>query len=238
MITYDVTHCELLADDVTRVVLRPASNESILYQAGQYIKVVHRNDTLSPLSIACAPNKFSQIELHLAHPENNPDSHDILLTIAVEKKLILRGPYGSCTHTKIVGDGNLPIIFLARGTGFAPIKSIIEELKKIEKYPAMFVYWGATRPEELYLNELARRWTRELKDFSYTPVLSRQHTNWSGKMGLLQHIILQDHPNLANYQVYASAPEPIVHDAWHEFFKAGLPREHYFSDVFDYDPES
>ncbi len=222
-IIYDVIEYKPLADTIMYIRLQAPVNQRIEYQAGQYIKVIHRDKSMSPLSIACAPGDCSIIELHLAHPKNNLQAQDILLMVEQMKQLSLSGPYGTSTAAKIFGEQ--PIIFLARGTGFAPIKSIIEELDKFKKYPAMHLYWSAASASELYMDKLARQWTSELKNFSYTQVLNR---------ALVQNVILKDYPELAHYRVLASAPEAIVHAALQTFLGAGLTREHYFSDLFDY----
>jgi CDP-4-dehydro-6-deoxyglucose reductase len=222
-VVYDVIRCEPLANTIMGIRLQAPVNQRIEYQAGQYIKIIHRDGNMSPLSIACAPADCSMIELHVAYSKNNLMARDILLTIEQTKKLRLRGPYGNSTAAKIFGDQ--PIIFLARGTGFAPIKSIVEELDKFKKYPPMHLYWSAASSDELYMNELAQRWTVELKNFSYTPVLNRE---------LIQHSILKRYPDLTHYRVLASAPESIVYAALPEFLGAGLKRDHYYSDLFDY----
>ena len=228
---YDVVSSEFISKGITRIILRPSTESHLSYQAGQYIKVIH-SDGESPLSIANAPDKKNFIELHLAHPHTNLPAKNILRVVADEKKLILRGPYGNCTIKELSMEQ--PVIFLARGTGFAPIKAIIEEVKTFKKYPPMHFYWSATSPEGFYMNELLAQWTHEIENFSYTLLLSRPHPHWRGKTGLLQDVVLEDYPEIAKYLVYVSAPEPIVHDVLHVFQKAGLPRDHYFSDVFDY----
>ncbi len=232
-ITYLVVQRDSIGKDITRILLQAPKQDALRYHAGQYVKVVHPDGKLSPLSIACSPHDYSFIELHIAHPDSNHFAREILLKISAEKKLTLRGPYG-CS-TEFAAQRDQPIIFLARGTGFAPVKSIVEELTRLNTYPSMHLYWSATAPEELYLHELAQGWMNELQNFSYTPVLSRPHTHWQGKIGLLQHVILENHSDLSPYRIYASAPESIVHDALQDFLTAGLKRENYFSDVFGYD---
>jgi len=233
---YEMVKTELIGKDVTRIFLRPAGCPGVFYQAGQYLKILHSDGTVSPLSIANAPEENCSLELHLAHPAENQQAHDVLRFLAEEKKLIARAPYGNCTLSELYADQ--PIIFLARGTGLAPIKAIIEGMKKFKQYPRMHLYWSVTSPEEFYLHELVAAWTHELHGFSYTPVLSRPHTQWTGKTGLLQDAVLADYPNLENYRIYISAPEPIVHDVLHELQRAGIQRKYYYSDVFDYDPEA
>ncbi len=233
---YEVMSRELIANDITRIFLRPLQHAGVFYQAGQYLKVLHSTGAVSPLSIANAPEENFSLELHLSHPIDNALAQDILRFTQEEKKWIVRLPYGNCTLSELYDEQ--PIIFLARGTGFASIKAIIEGMKRFKVYPRMHLYWSVTSPSELYMDELVMTWTRELKQFSYTPVLSQPHPQWTGQTGLLQEAVLSDYPDLENYRVYISAPEPIVHDVLHVFQQAGMQRKFYYSDVFDYEQEA
>ncbi|HSW70271.1 MAG TPA: 2Fe-2S iron-sulfur cluster-binding protein [Gammaproteobacteria bacterium] len=229
---YNVIHRETLGKAITKIVLGPSEDSHLFYQAGQYIKIIHADGTLSPLSIASAPEENFLIELHLAHPPDNLQAQDILRFTASEKKVVFTGPYGNCTIGELYG--TKPIIFLARGTGFAPVKAIVEEIQKFKNYPRMHFYWSVTSPDEFYMDELLTRWVSEIKNFSYTPVLSRDYPHWNGRVGLLQDVVLEDYSDLLDYLVYVSAPEAIVHDVLHKFLAAGVERKNYFSDVFDY----
>ncbi len=233
---YDVVSTQLVSKATTRILLRPSNDAQLFYQAGQYIKVLHPNGDVSPLSLANAPQENLFIELHLTHPFSHAQAQDVLRVISEEQKLIFRGPYGVCTAAELLTEQ--PVIFLARGSGVASIKSIIEEMKTFKKYPRMHFYWSVTSPDEFYLNDLLTEWTNELQNFSYTPVLSRPYKDWSGRVGLLQDVVLEDYPDVANYRVYISAPEPIVHDVLHQLQRAGLPRNYYYSDIFDYNPHA
>lgn len=232
---YNIISSELISKDVTRIMLHPSSEAHLLYQAGQYIKVIHSDGFVSPLSIANAPQDNFLIELQLTHSFDNLQAQDILRVISDEKKLVLRGPYGSCTAGELYS--GQPIIFLARGTGFAPVKALIEEMMKFKKMPRMHFYWSVTSPDDFYMDGLLAQWVREFENFSFTPVLSRQNSQWQGRVGLLQDVVLENYVDMAGYKVYVSAPEPIVHDVLHALLGAGVERECFYSDVFDYDGE-
>jgi len=226
---YTVKSAELLTKNITQLILYPSSSARLVYQAGQYIEIIHSDGSRSPLSIANAPHENLHIELQLSHSPENTQAKDILRIASEEKKLIVRGPYGSCVAGKFLTDR--PVVFLARGTGFAPIKAMIEQMIQFKKYPSMCLYWSASTPDEFYMDELLTRWVREIKDFTFVPVLSRPYPEWPGKIGLLQNVILEDCPEIVSSMVYVSAPEPIVHDVLHVLQAAGLSREHYFSDL-------
>lgn len=231
---YDVMSVESISKEITRIMLHPSNDIHLFYEAGQYIKIIHANGDISPLSIANAPRDDFLIELHLTHPPDNLQAQDILHVIANEKKLVFRGPYGSCTARELFQGKS--VIFLARGTGFAPIKAMIEEKIKDNIHVNIHFYWSVTSPQEFYLQELLDQWQRSIKHFSFTPLLSRPHADWQGKTGWLQESVLQDYPDITKHRIFVSAPEPIVHDVLHVFERAGLPRKYYYSDVFDYDP--
>lgn len=225
---YDVIEVKSFSDQITQLLLRPENRSHLVYQAGQYLEVMHADGSASPLSIATAPQENFQIELHLSHPSDNLPAQAILRMIAIEKKLRIRGPYGVCTAGKLYGDR--PIIFLARGTGFAPIKAMIEELIKFKKYPRMHFFWSVSSPDEFYFSDLLAEWMREIKNFSFTPVLSRPYAGWNGKTGRLQDVILSEYPDMTRALVYASGPESMVREVWGILQQAGLMRERFFSD--------
>lgn len=220
---YDVIQCERLTATVSRVLLQMPAHTPLVYQAGQYIKVVQADGVLSPLSIACAPHDASILELHLAHPAENPSAQALLNLIYTEKKLQLQGPYGTCIAKNLIQQQ--PVIFLTRGTGFAPIKAMLEEAHAARKTPPMHLYWSATRREDLYLLSLVESWAKEWNHFSFTPVLTSE---------LLQQAVLRDYSDLSLHQVYASVSPAMVYEIGNHLFQHGLKKESYFSDVFDY----
>ena len=126
-------------------------------------------------------------------------------------------------------------MFVASGTGFAPIKSILESAfyKKVER--PMVLYWGARRPKDLYLNALPQKWAREHANFRYVPVISeaRPEDAWSGRSGFVHRAVMEDMPDLSGHQVYACGA-PIVVDSARVAYSAqrGLPAEEFYADSF------
>lgn len=227
---HSVIECRLLTKSISKIVLQNSQGSFFAYQAGQYLNVVHHDLVFSPLSIACAPNTDNRIELHLAHPNENKLALDILRMAQQEKKLTIEGPHGICTAQSLQLDK--PIIFLARGTGFAPIKAVIESLQHQKNLPAMHLYWSAACEDDLYLQDLAYDWVKNVNSFSFTPILSRVNSNWKGRVGKLQDVIVADYPDLSGYQIFASAPFDVIHEAWNVFLQHHLSRANYFSDMF------
>lgn len=219
LLIYQVMHHEYLAKNISRVLLKSPTRAFISYQAGQYIHVVHHDQVESPMSIACAPLDFSMIELHLYHPPENRQALDMLRMVIEEKCLALRGPYGRCTASVIRLDR--PVIFLANGTGFAPIKAVMEELLRLKKLPSLHLYWCADSQAELYLRELVVSWETTSEVFRFTAVEPQT----------MVAAVLEDYPDLSRCQVYAVETPDVVSSALDLFMRQGLDEKYFYSDV-------
>lgn len=216
---YQVLQITSLTPHVSQILLTP-NQMALAYVAGQYANVLHQRDQVSPLSIACAPNKQPMLEFHLYHPIENHKAQDLLRMISSENGLRLTGPFGNCTVNQLKLDQ--PIIFLAYGTGFAPIKAIIEEIARAKQSPPMHFYWCVANPTDLYMSALVEAWSAHFSTFVFTPVFLPE---------LSKEIVLSDHPDLSAYQVYASGPRALIAAAFDAFQKQGLERSKFFSDA-------
>jgi len=226
----------MLTQNVAQIFLQTKSTTPLHYEAGQYIKVVHPDQSTSPFSIANAPQDLSKIELHLLVLKENSKAMDILRQVKEKKVLTLRGPYGQGTPSRLAE--KKPLIFIARGTGFSPIKSLMEALIQQPEYPPIHFYWSAPGWRDLYLRELINEWVQTVRDFHFTAVLTREFLPMEKvvKYGPVPELVLQDYPDLSSHQVYVSGPETMVYSALSAFQQRGLPRESFYSDVFDYQP--
>jgi CDP-4-dehydro-6-deoxyglucose reductase len=132
-------------------------------------------------------------------------------------------------------DSDKPMVLLASGTGFAPIKAIIEHAahEKIER--PMLLYWGGRRPQDLYMHALCEQWAQTLPNFKYVPVVSDAlaEDKWSGRTGFVHRAVLEDLPDLSNYQVYACGAPVMVDSAKRDFVAlCKLPEEEFYADSF------
>ena len=214
-----------LTQYVSQIILQ--SNTPLIYQAGQYVKVIHHDNSESPLSIACAPNEKNLIELHLSHHPGNLPAQDIMQMVSQEKELQISGPYGSCTSAKLLAD--IPIIFLARGTGFASVKALLEELIQKDDQRHIHLFWDAATEDKFYLLDLIEQWREKFHAFHFTPITS--HSKDREKMHLA---VTTNYPDLSNYQVYASGSEEMVIAALENLQQFGMRKERFYSDLLDY----
>jgi CDP-4-dehydro-6-deoxyglucose reductase len=229
-LSYHVTHYAQCSRHVSQIILQ-SENDFIDYAAGQYIKVMHPDESTSALSIASSPVEKNRIELHVSHPPINPRAHEILKWAKQKKEIILRGAYGACTVERF--EPQTDIIFFVRGTGFAPVKAFMEvfmeKLQGRANQPVFHLFWAAA-PEDFYLQELLVKWEKALVNFRVTQVASRTKDQHK-----LQHAVVSEYPDLSLHQVYASGPFGMVEDGMKAFIQHGLPENKFYSDIFDYD---
>jgi CDP-4-dehydro-6-deoxyglucose reductase len=239
-----VAKVERPADDVAIVFLQLPANERLQYRAGQYIEFILKDGVRRSYSMAAAPHADEQIALHIRHLPGGlfTDALFGAKTPAVKERDILRfeGPLGSFFLRE---DSAKPIVLLASGTGFAPIKAIAEHVfhQRLNvdgpNRPArpVVLYWGCRARKDLYLDELPRRWAAEQPNFSYVPVLSdpRPEDGWTGRTGFVHQAVMADLPDLSGHQVYACGVPVMVDAARADFTrKCGLPADEFFADAF------
>jgi len=222
--------------DVAILKLQLPAAERFQFLAGQYLEFLLKDGQRRAYSIANAPEQEGPLELHIRHLPGGLFT-DFVFGVkdpALKEKDILRfeGPLGSFFLRE---DSKKPIIFVAAGTGFAPIKSIIEQmqLKKIAR--PVHLYWGGRRPGDLYLPELCASWEKEIANFKYIPVISdaQPEDQWQGRTGFVHQAVMQDHPDMKDFQVYACGAPIMVNSARADFSsQCHLPEEEFFADSF------
>jgi CDP-4-dehydro-6-deoxyglucose reductase len=130
------------------------------------------------------------------------------------------------------------MLFLGGGTGFAPIKGLLEHAFHLGLEQPMTLYWGVRAARDLYLPELPERWAAEHPNFRWVPVLSEPDPEWTGRRGYVHEAALEDHPDIAAYDVYMSGPPAMVEAGRAAFEGRGLSADHIFSDAFEYAADS
>lgn len=221
-----------VAHDVMVMWLKLPSNERLQFAAGQYIEFLLKDGARRAFSLANAPHDDALLELHLRLIPGGRFTQYVFKEM--KEKTILRfdGPLGSFFLRE---DSDKPIIFVAGGTGFAPVKGIIEHALHHKMQRSMVLYRGVHALRDLYMNELPLRWQAE-HGIGYVPVLSNPlpEDNWRGRTGLVHQAVLEDIGDFSSYQVYCCGAPAMVEAAHRDFVAAGLPPEEFFSDAFTY----
>jgi CDP-4-dehydro-6-deoxyglucose reductase len=227
-----VTAIRRAAPDVVVLTLQLPANEALAYRAGQYIEFMLKDGKRRAYSIASAPSLGGPIELHIRHLEGGVFTDHVFSAMKERDILRFEGPLGTFFLRE---ESDKPIVLLASGTGFAPLKAIVEHavFKNITR--PMTLYWGARRKKDLYMMELAEQWAREIPNFKFVPVLSEPDADdaWTGRTGFVHRAVIEDLPDLSAYQVYACGAPVMVESAQRDFTQHHrLPEDEFYADSF------
>lgn len=226
-----------LAPDVMRLQLKLPTSERLQFLAGQYVDILLKDGSHRSFSMANAPHDDELLELHVRLVPGGQWTGHVFNGMKEKEILRIEGPHGSFTLRE---DSVKPIIFLAGGTGFAPVKSMVEHLIHNGSRRPVLLYWGSRDKTGLYLNDLAESWMASQPNIVYIPVLSDAPAEdaWTGRTGLVHQAVLADLPNLSGHQVYACGAPAMIDAARRDFMAAGLPQSEFFSDAFTFTPPS
>lgn len=223
-----------LSHDVIELKLKLPATERLQFLAGQYIDILLRDGRRRSFSLANPPHHDEFLELHIRHVPGGQFTEHVFGDMKEKALLRLEGPLGSFFLRE---DSERPVILVAGGTGFAPIKGILEHAFEIGDTRPMHLYWGARARRDLYLDALPRQWAEAQPTFTYTPVLSEPLAEdaWSGRTGFVHEAVLTDYTELSGYDVYMAGPPPMVEAARETFIhRRGLPEEQLYYDSFEF----
>ncbi len=226
-----VQKMQKLAPDIMLVELKLPASERLQFLAGQYIDILLKDGSRRSFSMANAPHDDAVLQLHMRN-YGGPFSTHVFSKMKERDILRFEGPLGTFYLRET---SEKPAILLASGTGFAPVKALLEHAFHVHSARPLILYWGARTRADLYMNELVERWTREHNNFKYVPVLSepRASDNWSGRTGLVHEAVMKDIADMSGCQVYACGVPVMVESARRDFIaRCGLPETEFFSDAF------
>ncbi|MSP86078.1 MAG: CDP-6-deoxy-delta-3,4-glucoseen reductase [Methylotenera sp.] len=226
---------EQLSHDVMALFLKLPSTEHLKFMAGQYIEFLLKDGKRRAFSLANAPHVDNFLELHLRLIPGGQFTEYVFNEMPDKAVLRIEAPFGSFFLRE---DTNKPIIMVAGGTGFAPIKGIVEHMLHNNIQRDVILYWGAHALKDLYMPALPEAWAAEHPHIKFIPVLSDATTpdHWQGRTGYVHQAVLDDFANtgLADYEVYCCGAPAMVEVAHASFVQAGLAEDAFFSDAFNY----
>ena len=212
--------------DIAIVRLRLPPNSEMAYLPGQYLDLMWKGMRRS-YSIANIGRNDGGLELHIRRFPDGKFSQLIFKDLSPGMLLRIHGPHG----TFFVRKGDSPIIFLAGGTGFAPIKAMVEQLLDENSRRSIHIYWGVSSADTLY-SQLPDLWQENRENISFTPVLSGNDSSWQGRRGLVHAAVMHDFTDLSEFELYACGSLDMVTVAKANFLDQGLLAENFFSDAF------
>ena len=226
-----VQKVERVTEDVMLLGLKLPANERLQFLAGQYLEFLLKDGSRRSFSMGNAPHDDELVQLHVRHVPGGQFTDHVFGKMKERDILRFEGPHGTFFLRE---DSSKPIVFVASGTGFAPIKSIIETALKKDTARPMTLYWGGRRPRDLYLHALAQGWAAQGK-LNYVPVVSEALSEdaWAGRTGFVHRAVMQDFPDLSAHQVYACGVPIMVDSARRDFTTlCQLPEDEFYADSF------
>ncbi|HEX7417371.1 MAG TPA: FAD-binding oxidoreductase [Steroidobacteraceae bacterium] len=235
-----------LAPDVLQLFLRLPAVERLEFQPGQYLDVLLEDGRRRSFSIASPPHDSALLELHVRRVAGGGFTQRLFDELAVGALLRIEGPLGQFIYR----DSSAPLLLIAGGTGFAPLKSMLRHA--LERAPSssldrrMHLFWGVRAPADLYEAALVREWVKRHPQLSFTPVFSQTGRGGAGpdsspgvyREGLVHEAVLADYPCLAQFEVCAAGPPEMIEAIRAAYPAHGLAPEHLSFDSFDYASDS
>ena len=219
-------------DDVVVMQLQLPANDAFVYRAGQYVEFILRDGARRSYSMANAPSHGPGVELHVRHMPGGRFT-DLVFGSMKEKDILrIEGPMGSFFLRE---ESEKPMVFLASGTGFAPLKALLEHMQHCGITRPVTLYWGGRRPADLYMDDWVQAQCAAMPHMHYVPVVSDAlpEDAWQGRTGFVHRAVLEDFPDLSGHQVYACGAPVMVDSARRDFCaQAGLPADEFFADAF------
>ena len=230
-----VAALDKVSSDVMRVTLQLPATELMQFHAGQYVEFLLRDGSRRAYSMANASHTLAadapKIELHIRHMPGGKFTDHVFGAMKEKDIQRVEGPHGSFYLRE---DSDAPIVLLASGTGFAPIKALMEHMQHKGITRPTRLYWGGRRPADLYLNDWVLTQLPLMPHLHYIPVVSDAlpEDAWTGRTGFVHSAVLQDTPDLAGYQVYACGAPIVVDSAQRDYVAHGLSPDEFYADAF------
>ena len=226
---------ERAAPDVAVLRLQLPANQQLQYRAGQYVEFILRDGARRSYSMANAPTQLGSppaIELHIRHMPGGKFTDHVFGAMKEKEILRMEGPFGSFF---LRAESDKPIVLLASGTGFAPIKAIVQQMQDQGITRPAVLYWGCRRKADLYQHDWCMQAAAAMPNLRYVPVLSEPAPEdaWTGRTGFVHQAVMADLPDLSGHQVYACGAPVMVDSAQRDFVaRCALPADEYYADSF------
>jgi CDP-4-dehydro-6-deoxyglucose reductase, E3 len=224
---------EQLSHDVIALHLQLPASERLQFLAGQYVEFILKDGKRRAFSIANAPHDSDFLQLHIRVIPGGVFSAYVANEMQEKAILRLEAPFGNFFLRE---DSQKPIIFVAGGTGFAPVKGIIEHMLHNNIKRDIILYRGARQLQDLYMHDLCEKWAELMPNVTYIPVLSEPLAtdNWQGRTGLVHEAVLADYKDLSGFQAYVCGAPGMCEVAHNTFVAQGLNADEFFSDAFTF----
>lgn len=226
-----------LCHDVISLQLTLDNNERLQYLAGQYIEFILDDGKRRAFSLASAPHKDDRLELHIRHVDGGIFTDFLFEKMPENSSLKIQGPLGNFYLRE---QKNRPIIMMGGGTGFGPLKAMIEHIEFVNFKQKIHLFMGVRALRDLYMDEMVKKWISKNPNLLFTPVLSEplDEDNWTGQTGFVHETVARQFADLSSFDIYMSGPPPMVNAAVDLFTRQGASKDNMYSDAFEYSADA
>lgn len=226
-----------LCRDVISLKIKLDDDQRLQYHAGQYIEFILDDGKHRAFSIANAPHNDDLLELHIRHVDGGVFTDFLFASMPENSSLKIQGPLGGFFLHE---NRNKPIILMGGGTGFGPLKAMIEHIEFTDFNQPVYLFMGVRALRDLYMRDMVEQWISNNSNLHFTAVLSdpMEGDNWQGKNGFVHQAVADKFPDLSAFDIYMSGPPPMVNAAVELFSKIGATKENMFSDAFEYSSDA
>jgi len=223
-----------LAPDVMRIKIKLPNAQRLQFLAGQYLEIILPDGKRRAFSIASAPQCEDEIELHIRHVEGGGFTGWVFDQMKERDILRLEAPLGTFFVRNDQVDR--PMIMMGGGTGFAPLKSMIEDLLAHQDKRSLHFFWGVRSPAELYMHEQAQRWAEENEHIQYSTALLEPGDEiiTDSFAGVVHEAVLEQYSNLSSFDIYMSGPPAMIDAGRTAFLENGAEKRRIFFDSFEF----
>lgn len=226
-----------LCHDVISLKIKLDNDYRLQYHAGQYIEFILDDGKHRAFSIANAPHNDDLLELHIRHVDGGVFTDFLFASMPDNSSLQIQGPMGGFFLHE---NRNKPIILMGGGTGFGPLKAMIEHIEYTGFNHPVYLFMGVRALRDLYMSDMVEQWTSNNSNLNFTAVLSdpMEEDNWQGETGFVHQAVADKFPDLSAFDIYMSGPPPMVNAAVKLFSQIGATKENMFSDAFEYSSDA
>lgn len=226
-----------LCHDVISLQITLDDDQRLQYHAGQYIEFLLEDGKRRAFSIANAPHNDDRLELHIRHVDGGLFTDFLFESMPENSSLQIQGPLGNFYLRE---DTNRPIIMVGGGTGFGPLKAMIEHIEYVKFDQPVHLFMGVRALQDLYMDDMVKQWIANNKNLSFTPVLSEpmEEDNWNGETGFVHQVVAKQFSDMSGYDIYMSGPPPMVNAAVDLFTQQGASKDNMYSDAFEYSADA
>ncbi len=226
-----VEKLNLLNHDVMQILLKLPAGENLQFKAGQYLEFILKDGARRAFSMANAPSD-DLIELHVRLIEGGTFTNYVFNEMKEKSIHRIEVPIGNF----YLRESDRPMIFVAGGTGFAPIKSIINDCHRAGVERKIYLYRGFKTHKDLYQDEVVENWKKNINNFEAINIYSEEVVNGQEK-SLVHKKVIKDLGQLDSFDVYCCGAPGMIEVAYKEFVEAGLNPNSFYSDAFTFAPK-